>query len=218
LQPSCNNQHSQVGVSEEQTMAAQADSLPSASTLTEAGTNMTAASPSGRMADSTLGAQGDGVPGRVAPERILRLPEQRRAAHQGVSLRLPGEPEAARFARVFARGACLRWQFQAVQDSAVLVVSELVTNAVAHTESRDVRLRLELQPDRLLIEVEDTDSRLPAKRDGLQDATSGRGLVLVDALCAQWDSRATSTGKVVLAHLALAEAEPAVGRGVHRDT
>jgi anti-sigma regulatory factor (Ser/Thr protein kinase) len=81
-----------------------------------------------------------------------------------------------------------------VRETARLVVSELFTNAVLHTESGQIVCRIEASGDRLRIEVADEglglDETLGAcgapGEDGDADAENGRGLMLVDALAESW--------------------------------
>ncbi len=120
------------------------------------------------------------------------------------------DPRAAAAARRVVRSTCTLWDLEELTlDAALLVVSELVTNAVVHTRSQ-VTVRLRLRPDRLLVEVEDQDSRLPVlqEHDG-SDALGGRGLPLVDALSARWGSEPCPAGKVVWAELLLVPDPPA---------
>lgn len=82
------------------------------------------------------------------------------------------------------------WRLPAeVRDDAVLLVSELVTNAVIHTPSARILCAAELVMDRnLRIEVHDQgDGRrgLPPCRPGADDE-SGRGLLLVAELAESW--------------------------------
>jgi anti-sigma regulatory factor (Ser/Thr protein kinase) len=83
--------------------------------------------------------------------------------------------------------------------TAELLVSELVTNAVrfagdtAHTlrysgrtSASLVSLSLRHFREGLLIEVYDTDNNPPIRSSPDDDAESGRGLMLVDALCKEW--------------------------------
>ncbi len=130
------------------------------------------------------------------------MPGAALAGGQQVVLR--PDPKAAAAGRDFVHRTCLLWGLEATLDAAVLVVSELVTNAVVHGRSQvTVRLRLRLRPDRLLIEVEDEDSRLPVLQDNDWDALGGRGLMLVDALAARWGSQPCPCGKLVWAELPL---------------
>ena len=112
-------------------------------------------------------------------------------------------PQAAAAGRDFVRSTCSRWGLEATLDVALLVTSELVTNAVVNARSQ-VTLRLRVRPDRLLVEVEDEDSRMPVlQQDNGWDALGGRGLMLVDALAARWGSQPCPFGKVVWAELPL---------------
>ncbi|MDT0305840.1 ATP-binding protein [Streptomyces sp. DSM 44917] len=84
-----------------------------------------------------------------------------------------------------------RWGLpEAVRDTAELVISELVTNVVLHTDSRTVVCRLDGTGHRLRIEVADEGPGLPAvpARAASADARAehGRGLMLLDALTARW--------------------------------
>jgi anti-sigma regulatory factor (Ser/Thr protein kinase) len=71
-------------------------------------------------------------------------------------------------------------------QSAELLVSELVTNAVVHGRGRLI-LRGELDDDRLLVEViDDGDGFERTVRQRGVDSVGGRGLAIVDALASRW--------------------------------
>jgi anti-sigma regulatory factor (Ser/Thr protein kinase) len=94
-------------------------------------------------------------------------------------------------------------------EDARLIVSELVTNAVAVTRAVEpaavVGLYLALADDRLYILVWDCCPEPPAKREHDDDAEAGRGLQLVDALAERWGAcLPVSGGKVVFAWLSVA--------------
>src|SRR5690348_3912429 len=92
-------------------------------------------------------------------------------------------------ARCDTRAFLRRWHVTAaVTADAVLIVSELVTNAIKHSDG-DIELRLLLTvTDVLLIEVID-DNPKPAKlRVADSDDTSGRGLNIVQDLVVHWDT------------------------------
>lgn len=84
----------------------------------------------------------------------------------------------------------------------MLVISELVTNAVSHGRS-PVTVGLRLGADHLLVEVEDEDHQPPVLQQPGWEALGGRGLLLVDALSRAWGSAPCPTGKIVWAELPL---------------
>jgi serine/threonine-protein kinase RsbW len=72
------------------------------------------------------------------------------------------------------------------RESAQLVASELVTNALQHGEGA-IQLRLKLMKDFLRIEVVDQGrDQAPAVRQEAPDESGGWGLRIVDQLAAQW--------------------------------
>jgi anti-sigma regulatory factor (Ser/Thr protein kinase) len=86
------------------------------------------------------------------------------------------------------------------RDAVLLVVSEMVTNAVRQSDG-PVRLTLDAADDSLLIEVFDSGHRLPRLDDSAPDSTSGRGLHLIDTFCDDWGVREQLEGKTVWARL-----------------
>jgi len=90
-------------------------------------------------------------------------------------------------------------------EAALLIVSELVTNAYEHsthpgTHVAFIALSLRLFSDRLLIEVIDSSPRPPVLRPAADtEAESGRGLAVVDALSRDWGYFFGTDQKVVYA-------------------
>ncbi|MFD4834583.1 ATP-binding protein [Streptomyces uncialis] len=73
-----------------------------------------------------------------------------------------------------------------LRGDAAQIASELATNAVLHTGARTFCFKIERRPGRVRISAEDsTPGLLPARRAPDDSALSGRGLHLVDALCAR---------------------------------
>jgi len=105
-----------------------------------------------------------------------------------------------------------QWGVPALADTAELLTTELVTNALQHTGG-GAELTATLSPaprNRLRIEVRDSLARRPPRRGVAaapaagagEHGTSGRGLLLVQALSDAWGVNARGTGKVVWFELA----------------
>ncbi|WST73650.1 SpoIIE family protein phosphatase [Streptomyces sp. NBC_01136] len=113
-------------------------------------------------------------------------------------------PEAVRHARRFARRTLRSWGVgDDGMDTALLVVSELVTNALVHTGGQ-VRMDLTLINHRLRISVADSSARTPVKPTSIGwEATGGRGILLVEAVSAAWGTVPVSGGKQVWSEILL---------------
>jgi len=81
-------------------------------------------------------------------------------------------------------------------DDVGLLVSELVTNAVVHG-SPGIRLVLKVQRRCVRVEVSDGTTTGPQRLETGREASSGRGLVLVDRLASRWSVEASDEGKTV---------------------
>ena len=129
-------------------------------------------------------------------------PRAAQRARLNLQVTLPTDDGAVRLARRVTRDVLARWRLDHVQDTAVLLVSELVTNAVRHArDTYAIALDLEIGATWLRIEVQDADPRWPKPRIPDRLDESGFGLVLVDALAGNWGVRQTATGKAVWAEL-----------------
>ncbi len=119
-----------------------------------------------------------------------------------LQLTLPTASHAVRLARQTTRDSLATWRLAPLEETAVLLVSELVTNAVRHARGGNaITLELEGSQSRLRIEVTDTDPRWPQPRTPAGFDESGFGFVLVDALAGKWGVRETATGKAVWAEV-----------------
>ncbi|WEP00304.1 ATP-binding protein [Streptomyces sp. FXJ1.172] len=93
-------------------------------------------------------------------------------------------------------------------ETVILLISELVTNAVVHT-GRPAVLRLSLPGTQtgaapsatVRVEVADASSRAPVPRCARGDATGGRGLALVDCLADRWGWSPDGAGKSIWCEL-----------------
>jgi len=125
---------------------------------------------------------------------------------------LSATDHSVRLARRATRVVLTAWRLAHVEESAVLIVSELATNAVRHARGLDViTVDLLAAPTWLRIECQDTDRDWPQPRVPAGFDESGLGFVLVDALAGQWGVRETETGKAVWAEL---DTRPGAGPGI----
>ncbi|MGW7042501.1 ATP-binding protein [Streptomyces avermitilis] len=102
-------------------------------------------------------------------------------------------PEARRALRELLR----HWGKPEKSEIAELLTSELVTNALIHTD-HDAVLTATVSPRGLRVEVRDFVGRRPIPRvPNADDGTHGRGLLLVQSLADAWGVRAHGVGKAV---------------------
>ena len=118
---------------------------------------------------------------------------------------LTASPSSAAEARRFVRNALTAWELDHLIDQAVTVATELISNAVRHTQA-PLQLRLHHSADRLVIDVSDRDIRTPRRMEPAPGIPGHRGLVLVEALARRWGTRPTGNGKIVWAELAVSAA------------
>ncbi|MEU6093602.1 SpoIIE family protein phosphatase [Streptomyces sp. NPDC047079] len=169
-------------------------------------------------------------------ETISRAPDT--PAHEGcegpgpytvVRTTLPGGPLAPGAARRFVHAALAAWTEAAepgtfterLVEDALVVVSELVTNAVVHAGTDiDVACRLheaEDEPPSLLVEVSDHHPSRAVRDDAAERTYGipeyGRGLRLVATLCAAWGITYRTATKTVWAQLPL-DGAPAAPDGI----
>lgn len=94
------------------------------------------------------------------------------------------------------------WGLHELTDTAQLLASELITNALRHAHG-PIRVHLRVHDAFLRCEVEDADPTGPVPRTAGADAESGRGIELVVALAQTWGSDSTLTGKTTWFELPL---------------
>lgn len=113
-----------------------------------------------------------------------------------LSVVLGADPVNVARARSLLRGALRDAGGDAMVDDALLVLSEVVTNAFVHAGG-DVRLRAWTSAGGLRVEVDDGAAHLPARRDYAAMAGTGRGLQLVEELSDRWGVAPRPDGKSV---------------------
>lgn len=128
-------------------------------------------------------------------------------------LRLAALPSAAHTARRLVVSELTRWGLDDLIDPCSLVVSELITNAIAETGSlvtpvgyaalhavtpATIVFRFRLTHTHVIAEVWDRSAEFPAVKEAGTTDEGGRGLVLVDAFTSKWGFYgADMGGKVV---------------------
>ncbi|GGO97496.1 ATP-binding protein [Wenjunlia tyrosinilytica] len=81
------------------------------------------------------------------------------------------------------------WHAEELIDSAKLLLSELLTNAVNHAHTspgRQIQTVFEVTEQRLRVEVSDASKTIPVLRHALDQDEQGRGLVLVATMATRW--------------------------------
>ncbi|MFE2074527.1 PAS domain S-box protein [Streptomyces misionensis] len=111
-----------------------------------------------------------------------------------VTTELPATAAAVPEGRAFLRRTLVSWECAEPADDALLLLSEILTNAVRHAEG-PVGLRLCRTATELTVEVGDRSPQLPRPRHATGDDESGRGLFLVRTLADSWGVRPTDEGK-----------------------
>lgn len=121
------------------------------------------------------------------------------------TIALPELPASSSWARRYTRfflESCQEISAD-IAETAELIVSELVTNAVKFGGARHILLSLRNFREVLLVEVCDSSSNPPILSGADGGAESGRGLMLVNALSKEWSySPLPGGGKVVCCFLA----------------
>lgn len=112
---------------------------------------------------------------------------------EGEKCVLPGEPRSVARARGFLKDVLDGSEEHPAVDAASLLVSELVTNAVLHAASA-VELTVRRQQGQVRVEVADASAKAPQRRTYKEEATTGRGLEMVELLAERWGVDTTASG------------------------
>jgi anti-sigma regulatory factor (Ser/Thr protein kinase) len=141
----------------------------------------------GAFSAKTVEEKADGGADQAQPSQLRQI-RQRLGRSD-----LKAVPEARRALRELLR----QWGRPGRSEIAELLTSELVTNALIHTD-HDAVLTATVGPRGLRVEVRDFVARRPRLSvPNADDGTHGRGLVLVQSLADAWGVRAHGVGKVV---------------------
>ncbi|PBC75987.1 GAF domain-containing protein [Streptomyces sp. TLI_235] len=116
------------------------------------------------------------------------------------------DPEGLAETRAMLRQALAAWGAADLLSDIELTADELITNALVHTDGGallTIELRAGTAPC-IRLEIQDRSSVLPRRRTPGETATSGRGLLLVDALSGSWGVEPLGSGKNVWCEFPLA--------------
>lgn len=117
---------------------------------------------------------------------------------------LSDDHRAVAAARRFVADRLSEWGWADAVDDAELCTSELVTNALLHAHT-DARLLVRVDDDAVRVEVHDGSRHLPARGGPVvDDAMTGRGLLLIESLATAWGVEPDAAGKSVWFELAAA--------------
>jgi anti-sigma regulatory factor (Ser/Thr protein kinase) len=136
------------------------------------------------------------------PDRDHACPDCQGETRRLMRLALPPDVPTVRMARQATRDTLAAWQLSHLEEAAVLLVSELVTNAIRHArDTGAIGLELASVGTALRMEVQDGDPHWRLKPSSPDDDESGFGFVLVDSLAGRWGIRRVSAGKAVWVEL-----------------
>ncbi|WP_158257260.1 ATP-binding SpoIIE family protein phosphatase [Kineococcus xinjiangensis] len=145
-----------------------------------------------------------GIPHRLTDDAAVLLLDYAGPRVHGdeVAVTLPTDRRAVSAARSFLRAELGQWRLEHLIDDSELVLSELVTNALVHTDDPPVvTLRYVSDSDELVLSVRDRSARGPEERSPDLEAQGGRGLLIVDTLATAWGVTSHDDGKTVWAEL-----------------
>jgi len=125
----------------------------------------------------------------TAPARTAELHQRR--------VRLDRQPIAAGLARGHVRSALSSWRVPVDLDVAVLLTSDVVTNAILHGAGPSVTVAIRCSRGRLRVDVYDSARSLPVPAETPDENGAGPELVLVARLADDWGAFRTPAGRGV---------------------
>jgi anti-sigma regulatory factor (Ser/Thr protein kinase) len=145
---------------------------------------------------------------RVGTAEFDNLPS-RDARGPALQLKLVARPATVPQVRSALRQLLCEWHLEQLSDTATLLMSELVTNAVKADGVRRPRLRrtnimasVRLSDTGLVLEVWDANPAPPVAHELDLTSDGGRGLLMIECLGDKWGHHAADGGKVVWCEIA----------------
>lgn len=121
---------------------------------------------------------------------------------RGVRRQFPAEAGSARAARVWSEPVLRTWGMNGSTSSALIVISELVTNAIVHGHD-PIEVSMTCRDGSVRVAVSDGGGGAVAPADPAEREVGGHGLHLVEAMSLAWGVDDTPAGKTVWADLGL---------------
>ncbi len=132
----------------------------------------------------------------MAPPRPAQPTPRQAELHEG-RVRLPAAPATAGEARDHVRVVLAAWEVPVDADIAVLLASDLVTNAIVHQADGTITLVVTSSPGQLRVDVCGTARHLPPYGPLPAEVQTGAGLALVATLASQWGWYPSPMGRAV---------------------
>src|SRR3954470_18360031 len=136
------------------------------------------------------GCRRDGVPHTAGPDPPGGALMNRQ------SWRFPATARSVPEARQQVTAALRQWEYDVLLETARLLTSELVTNAVLHART-EMTVTVEDTGNGVRISVTDSSPVSPSLRRHSPTATTGRGLRMLDQLAREWSVDDDNGGKTV---------------------
>ncbi|MDQ6648580.1 MAG: ATP-binding protein [Actinomycetota bacterium] len=118
-------------------------------------------------------------------------------SEQVATLELPPTARSSGVGRRFVTEALIDWGLLGLLDAAALLTSEVVTNAVLHARTAVTITVLREGSDSVTVRVSDGSRLRPQLRAHSREATTGRGVHLLDQLASSWGVSVDEGGKTV---------------------
>lgn len=113
------------------------------------------------------------------------------------TLALAPDASSVRHGRQFVASVLDEWGMGELAETAVLLTSELLTNSVLHART-DIALTVQRRDDSSVdICVHDGSRHTPRRRRHAHDATTGRGIELLERLAQEWEVTTDEGGKTI---------------------